>query len=196
MTPTLMLTLQYSMGIVFAAAVIPKLLRRDQFMSSLEIQGILPAQLLRVGSWVLIAFEGGLATLHMVGLWLEWVTAAAVATIALFLVIVATQLAKGKRPACLCFDTSGDERMSQRTIMRLTLLLAAEVLLFVHVTESARPQTIELGFDQQILAFGQSFLAVTLAAWSFQSRALVMLVSRTIPRTTPLAIVPGHLEAS
>jgi len=122
--------LQLGLGVVFSVAAVPKLRRPTDFARTVAGYKLLPSRLIAVATTGLIAVESFLAIAFLSG-WMRGVALPlAMFILVVFAIGVAINLRRGKRIACGCFG-SGGEPISARSLVRLSILLTAVVLLAV-----------------------------------------------------------------
>lgn len=123
-----------TIGAVFLWAAAGKLVHPVRFAEGLAAYVTLPSAALNALAAVLISLELALGVSHATGWLLAGGIPLALATLILFAVLVQRRLSQGEAGPCLCFGTTDDsERISQRTIARLGLLIIGDVLLLGYI---------------------------------------------------------------
>jgi hypothetical protein len=187
-------SLQVTVGLVFAAAVVPKLTRPGVFAATVAAYKIVPAQTARWLAPVIMAAEAFIAIALVTG----WVAGAALhgalVLVLLFSGAVAWSLWRGRRIACGCFGGPGEE-ISGRSLIRLALLLGATVVLLVLSYAGAQvPVTLRslgaepaatLAYLVDVGAMSAAFVAVAMWALSAkQTYPAIAAITRGTVRTT------------
>jgi hypothetical protein len=122
--------LQLALGFVFLLGATSKLRQPSAFARTVGRYRLLPSGLARPAALGLIALESFLAVSLLTGWGLELALPVAVASLLMFSAAVAVNLRRGRQIPCGCFGDSS-ELLSVRTLVRLSMLLAAAVVLLV-----------------------------------------------------------------
>lgn len=121
---------QLGLGVVFLVAAVPKLRHPATFARTVAGYRLVPRHLIPAATAGLIAVESFLAIAFLSG----WMRAVAIPLAMFILVVFAAgvtiNLRRGQRIACGCFG-SGEEPISARSLVRLSFLFTAVVLLAV-----------------------------------------------------------------
>lgn len=118
---------QLSVGIVFLAAVIPKVHHPRAFVRNVGAYRLLPEPLTVPVALCVVAMESFL-TLTLLTSWMVRVALPLAALLlTAFSIAIAMNLHRGRRIRCGCFGGES-ERISTRSLVRLALLLVAVVL--------------------------------------------------------------------
>lgn len=123
-----------ALGVIFIWAAAGKLVNPIRFADGLADYTTLPTPALYILAATLISLELALGLSHATGQFLDGGIPLALATLIVFAVLVRRRLSQGRPGPCLCFGTTDDsELISSRTIARLGILIAGEVLLLGHI---------------------------------------------------------------
>lgn len=129
-----LIVLRLALGVVFMWAAVGKLLHPARFAAGLGAYAALPTPALAALAAILILLELFLGVSHLSGWLLREGIILALATLILFAAVVRWRLSDGRTGPCLCFNVDDDsEQISQRTIARLGLLIAGEILLIANI---------------------------------------------------------------
>jgi hypothetical protein len=123
------LSVQLALGLVFLLSALGKALNPAGFARGVKEFQILPGSLAYIAGLLLIPLEMFLAVSHLTGWLLGLGVLIGLATIASFVVAVSINLKRGRALPCYCFSGQGGETLSGRTVARLLLLFAGELLL-------------------------------------------------------------------
>lgn len=126
MTEGLRLVAQLALGIVFALSTAGKLADPRGFARGVADYRVLPPAASRVFAYALIPLEAFLAVGHLTGWGLSLAAPLGLAALACFAAAVGINLYRDRGVPCHCFG--GGETISGRTLGRLGLLAAAELL--------------------------------------------------------------------
>jgi len=175
------LVLQLAIGLVFLLSACGKLLNPHGFARGVMDYQVLPNSLAYGVGLVLIPVEVLLAVSHLSGWLLAFAVPLALAILASFAAAVAVNLRRRRVLPCYCFGDHGGETISRRSLIRLLLLVAGELLLLANPTLFATSQLVYphrlAGFsDLGLVLFWAIFLLVA-GLW-FLSIADVMEVLR------------------
>jgi hypothetical protein len=187
-------SLQVAVGVVFAAAVVPKLTRPGVFAATVAAYKIVPAPAARWLAAMIMAAEAFIAIALVTGWGAAVALHVALVLILLFSGAVAWSLWQGRRIACGCFGSAGEE-ISGRSLTRLALLLGATVALLVTSYAWAQaPVTLSslraepaatLAYLVDVAAMASAFLAVAVWALSAkQTYSVLATLARGTVRTT------------
>jgi len=122
-------------------------------------------------------------------------SAAGTALLAAFTVLIAANLARGRRPSCACFGAlSADAAISGRTLMRNGVLLAASVTVSVATLLSGdcRAGCYDAAGGQQLLIGAGVVLAIAVAAGLVLIHSLTRMVGRLTQRVRDLEAALGR----
>lgn len=195
------LVAQFALGLVFLLSASGKLLRPAAFARGVTEYRILPESLGFGFGLLLIPVELLLAVSHLTGWQLALAAPAGLAALASFAVAVAVNLGRGRVLPCYCFGGRGGETISARTMARLLLLLAAELLV---LTDPALFRTSQFVYPGRaanlselgLLFFWATFLLVA-GLWLLSVTDLMELL-RPCPtcgsRTAKAEADPGRRE--
>lgn len=174
--------LQLSLGIVFMLAAIPKLHHPAAFTRTLQDYELVPRAITRALAASVVAIEAFLAVAFLTG----WMTAIAVPLAASVLLVfsaaVAVNLQRGRRVACGCFG-GASERISLRSLVRLSMLLSALLLLAAMPTS---PVTVDALIDEGRSAFAYLVQMGSVAAF-------LIIVAVWLLNLPELFFTPRHL---
>jgi putative oxidoreductase len=173
------LAIRLALGIVFAAAGLAKLRDVGGFIQTVRDYAVLPDRAAAVVAPLVIATELGIAVCLLGGVMVTVALIAALLCLTAFLVAVVVNLHRKRVISCGCFG-GGSETISLATVARLTVLIAATLLLAiasvrgvqqVRLVEIWRGGWSGLAFALDVLALS-SFLALT-AMWLLHAHLLV-----------------------
>jgi hypothetical protein len=174
------LVVQLAVGLVFLLSASGKLLRPAEFARGVADYQILPESLSFGVGLMLIPVEIFLASAHLSG-WLLWAAVPlGLATLASFAIAVGVNLKRGRALPCHCFGGQGGETISGRTLARLLLLCAGELLLFVDPAPSGRltyPDRVD-SFAELGLALFWATLLLIAGLWLLSTPEVVALLRR------------------
>jgi hypothetical protein len=122
--------LQLCLGIVFAMAAVPKIRHPARAVRTVAHYQLAPGRMAPALTAVLVATESFLAVAFLSGWRGGIVLPLAMVTFVAFTVAVTINLRRGRRIACGCFS-DGRERISARSLVRLSIFLAAVISLSV-----------------------------------------------------------------
>ena len=128
MLDELRLILQLAVGIVFLLSASGKLSHPTTFARGVKEYKLLPDSLAFGVGLLLIPLEILLGISHVLGWLLAYTAPLAVATLVSFAIAVGVNLKRGRVLSCYCFGGKGGEQISKRTLGRLGLLIAAELI--------------------------------------------------------------------
>lgn len=129
----MVLLVQLALGLLFALSFLAKLRAPRAFLDGVERYGILPPKAAHAAGAALIATEGFLACAHLSGWLLVPASLLGLATLAVFLAAVGVNLKRRRKVPCFCFDSAGGEEISARTLVRLLLMAAGELLVIAGI---------------------------------------------------------------
>jgi hypothetical protein len=175
-------SVQLGIGIVFLLSAIPKLRQPHAFVQSVAEYKILPTLVARGFGLLLIPLEAFLAIAFLTG----WMTNLAIPLGAMliiaFLVAVGVNLRRRRRIACGCFGNAR-EQISFRTVVRLCLLLAAALFLFVakNILDTWLPDLTTTVVTSGMLVYVllpalQAIFLLLIAAWVLSLPELASIV--------------------
>src|ERR671925_2113741 len=141
MAPEIQLALSLALGLVFACSASSKLAAPRRFLHGVVEYRVLPSSISSFVGALLIPVEAALAVCHVSGRGLSIAVPAAIAVLFAFVIAAGAQLSRGRQSPCYCFDVTGEELVSGRTLARLSLLLAAEALLLARVLRARNVAT-------------------------------------------------------
>jgi hypothetical protein len=165
---------QLALGVVFLVSSTAKLLDFAGFREGLAAYEILPPSMVSLATFAVTGLECALAIAHLTGFSLDVATRIGLGLLAIFSVVVAINLRRGRELPCYCFGEKGDA-ISGATLARLALLGAGELYLLaghrpVHPWGVALP---EFGY-----ALFWAVLTLTAATWLFQSMEVLEVIRR------------------
>jgi putative oxidoreductase len=181
--PLIAHALQLGLGGVLLAAVVPKLRRPAGFARTVRGYGLLPPALAPAVAAVLIVVESFLALALLTGSFPAAAAPLAIATLLVFIAAVGINLQRGRRVPCGCFGETS-EALSARSVARLSLLLAAAVLLALLGAAGAGPLTVDrlvaggwAGLADGAQAAALAAFLLMLGVWALNLPELVALLS-------------------
>ena len=134
MLDELRLIVQLAIGIVFLLSASSKVLHPATFARGVRAYKLLPDSLAFVVGLLLIPIEIILGISHLVGWLLSYMAPLALATLISFAIAVSVNLKRGRVLPCYCFGGQGGEQITKRTLARLGLLIAGELIVFAGAT--------------------------------------------------------------
>jgi hypothetical protein len=177
-------------GTVFLFSAAGKLRDPRSFARGIEDYEILPTRVVTGASLIIIAVEGWLAVSHLMVWWLRLAVPVGVGMFASFTVAVAVNLLRGRALPCYCFDTTGGESISVRTLARLLLLLSTELFLLANASLFTRNQIVDEQIhpliDPGLAWFWAMFLLVAFS-WLFTLPELAELLRPSKTRVVQAA---------
>lgn len=120
--------LQLAVGAVLIASFFSKVRAFSRFEEAVAEYAIVPARLVKGGAAIVVCAEGILGLALMTGTGGIFTIALTAFLFTVFGAAVAINLRRGRLVPCGCFGDK-DERISMRTLVRLTLLISVVVLL-------------------------------------------------------------------
>jgi methylamine utilization protein MauE len=164
----LCLIARLTIGTVFLLSAAGKLRAPRSFAHAIEDYEILPGRMVAGASIFIIVVESWLAIAHLLGWWLRLAVPVGLGIIASFTVAVAINLRRGRTLPCYCFDATGGESISRRTLARLLLLLSTEVFLLANPNLFPTNRILHeyRGVELGLAFFWATFLMVVLS-WIF-----------------------------
>ena len=163
------------LAVVLGAAAISKLRSRRDTRAAATGLGI-PDRLTGVVAAALAPIELIVSVLLVPGVSAYWAALAALALVAAFTALVATNLKRGNHPPCACFGASSDEPISTKTLLRNVVLLvvaAAPVL----AGPSANRGLVAWATEQVSAAGADAALAAIALVSVVQAAAVAVLYS-------------------
>jgi hypothetical protein len=176
------LVAQLALGIVFALSAVGKLRDPTGFTRGVADYQILPVWLAHPVGFLIIGLEVCLAIAHLTG----WLVADAAplgfGMLMSFGVAVGVNLRRGRALPCHCFGSQNGESISARTLGRLVLLLACELLVLSDPSLFVSNQLIYPGrfvsISQLALAFFWATFLLMVGSWILSVRDLMDLFRR------------------
>ncbi len=172
----LALILELGIGVLFAVSAIAKALRPREFADGVREYGLLPDLSTLPVALLIILTEAAIAVSHIAGLMLKQGILAAVVFLLAALTAVSVALHRGLSVKCLCFGAASAEPVSRVVVVRVCLLLGAEVLLYVGIMAADAPTRFaDLDVLDQMLAGACSILLLILINWTSRVSDVVAL---------------------
>lgn len=168
--------LQLAIGLVFLWSTVGKLRDRRAFLRGLADYEILPDRFLNHVGHSVILLEAAVALSHLTGWNLDTMSLAAIVLLSSFMYAVAVALMRKKVVSCLCFSSAG-EVASKRTVVRLGILLAAEMLLWSHLRYGSATLNETSGRDL-VVALVCAAVALVLISWILVLPAILALLRK------------------
>ncbi|MGI8589094.1 MAG: MauE/DoxX family redox-associated membrane protein [Chloroflexia bacterium] len=176
------LATRFSLGIVFLFSALPKLRHPLVFARNVVAYEILPAKVANVFAFMLIPLEAFLAIAFFTGWLTDLALPVATAVLMSFLIAVGINLRRGRKISCGCFENAS-ERISNRTLVRLLLLLSGVLLSVVlrNIGGSALPSfgavTVDASVAVNLLLSALLAVCIILVGmWILSLPELVFLV--------------------
>lgn len=159
------LVVQLAIGMVFLFSTPGKLMDLKGFARGLGEYRIVPESLVAFVAMTVIVAEIFLAVSHLTGWLLRIAVPVGLVILLIFSMAVAVNLKRGQELRCYCFGASDREMISGRTLARLLLLLAGEVILITDANLFTANRIIRLdGIDSvahfSLALFWAAFLLV------------------------------------
>ena len=192
MTERLYYALQLALGAVFFLAALPKLRKPRRFARVVAVQGVVPAGVAPMVAWGVVALETAVASALLTG-WLV-APAAVVATflLAAFAVTTAVNLRRRRVVPCGCFGSAA-EMISVRSLVRLGLLLGADVVLVALWATGTEPVTLasiaRRGSQGAAYFFEVASVSVALmlvGLWALHLPEIIAVFRRIVPAPNPI----------
>src|SRR6266536_2519110 len=127
---------QSAIGIVFLISVVGKLKDPRMFAPAIEDYEIIPEQASLIASVLIMAAEVGLSIAHLAGFFVKSAALLGCGLFISFAVSVTINLRRRRTLPCYCFDTRGGSPISGRTLLRLCVLICAELFLVLQPTST------------------------------------------------------------
>jgi methylamine utilization protein MauE len=176
----LVIVLRLAVGVVFAWSTAAKLGHPMRFVRGVAEYRLLPRGVSYLVGAVLIPAEGAIAAAHLTGSYLPFAIPMCLALLAAFMAAAAVQLLRGRPSPCFCFDTAGDELISGRTIIRLSLLMACEGVLLAPLSNPGidRARMLAAVYSPRDGLLALAWVAIVLSAgrWIVQSQDVTDLL--------------------
>lgn len=153
------LVVQLAVGLVFLLSVNGKLMNPLGFARGVIEYRILPDRVSYLAGLLLIPTEILLAATHLTGWLLSFGVLSGIAVLTCFMTGVAINLRRGRLLPCHCFGASKGDVISGRTLARLALLMAGELLLLAGVDFSMANNPVTLDQFRDVSEFGSAFLS-------------------------------------
>jgi len=141
----LLLIAQFTVGTVFLLSVASKLTHHRAFARAIEDYEIVPEPMALSLSVSIILIETWLGVTHFAGWWLRVAAPLGIGVFITFAVAVAINLRRGRVLPCYCFDASGGEPISDRTLLRLVLLIFIEAFLMANPSQLSTYSAVSAG---------------------------------------------------
>jgi hypothetical protein len=194
MIESLLLLVQLSLGLVFLAAFVTKVRAPAAFLRGVAEHEILPPPLARAAGALLIPTEGFLGLAHLTGWMLIPALFLGLATLSAFALAVGVNLRRRRDLPCHCFGSGNGERISGKTLARLSLMLGGELAVLAglglapetlhHWVFPARLQSASELVHTALLCV----LLLTVSAWLLRALDLWSLFeSEPCPLCSPLS---------
>jgi hypothetical protein len=116
------------MALVFGASAAAKVRHPLKFAAGVGSYGLLPQRASFGAATLLITLESALALCHVAGQLMPAAAYVALGLLCGFFALALAALRGGHSRPCFCFDTSGREHTSPRSVARLALLAACELV--------------------------------------------------------------------
>ncbi len=169
------LVLQLAVGLVFLASTLGKLRYPRAFARGVADYELIPEAAAYVLSWTLIPVEAFIAIAHLSGQWLPIAAPLGLITLLLFTAAVGINLARGRGLPCYCFGGRGSDTISWRSMVRLLLLIGAELVIILAIRSGPVPPSSPR--DLVIATFWAVALMLG-ALWILSLDDLVQLMKR------------------
>jgi methylamine utilization protein MauE len=175
----MLLVAQLAVGLVFLPSASGKLQNPVGFAQGVSEYRILPSYLAFGVGMLLIPLEFFLGVSHLTGWLLAYTVPMGLATLASFAVAVAVNLRRGRSLPCYCFGSQDRERISGRTLARLLLLFACELLLLLDAglfkaSPLVYPDRIHSFHDLALASFWAIFLLIA-GSWLLSAPEVIEL---------------------
>jgi Methylamine utilisation protein MauE len=183
---------QLAAGAVFVTSLVPKLRHPRRFAAIVADYELLPRRAAAALAWPVIALEGFLAVSFLTGWAMTVALVVGAGLVAAFVGATWINLMRGREIECGCFGAT-DERISQRSLVRQGLLLAALAALAAMVA-TAHASAVTPGWldgrggevgGYLLSIAGASAALLALSAWVLDAQKLRELTARPPPRPQP-----------
>lgn len=166
MSSEAVLVVQLAVGLVFLQAGVGKLRQFRHFVQDLSAYNVLPEAMAAPAGLILVILEMIIAVAHLSGSLLTWAVPLTLCVLGAFLTVVLVVLKRGTAVSCLCFGSAEGEPVSIRTVIRLGVLLAAEIgVLITGSSDADWLVPTEMGLGDLALAIACAGLALVLFFW-------------------------------
>jgi hypothetical protein len=175
---SLFLPVQLGIGLIFLAAVTPKVLKPRLFAQGISEYGIVPRRVAYGVAFALIPLELVVAVAHLTGWLMSLAVPVTLGMLAVFLFAVLSNLLRGRAIPCHCFGGHAREVISERTVVRLLFLIAGELMLIersVLVANSAYHYGVG-SWVSRGLAFGWAILLLLIGIWLVNSPVVITVL--------------------
>jgi hypothetical protein len=182
-----LIVLRLVVACVFLVAVAGKLRLPRRFAEQLTVYVRGSARTRQGLAWSVIAVELLLAVSYGLGTYPAATTGAGLLTTGVFALLVGRRLRRGDGGPCLCFGSSDADTIGPRTLVRLGLLAAAQVVLAGALVAGSAGGDPE-GWSWAAVpadpsrALVWAIAATSAAAWVFRSTELAELLGVFAPR--------------
>lgn len=163
-----------TLGIVFAVATLQKGRNWRQFAAAIDDYALLPAPLVVPTTVAVLLTEAALAVLHLASSIAWWTPALGLALCAVFAWAQLLRRLTNPGAPCYCFGAHDQEPVGWRSILRLSVVAAAEAALLVLVRQAPHQFTALDWIGHYVLAC----LTFALAWWLLHADAAWQLISR------------------
>ncbi len=178
------LVVQLAVGLVFLLSASAKLTAPTSFARGVAAYDILPEALATVFGLLLIPIEVFVAVSHLTGWLLNLAAPLGLIVLAGFAVAVTINLRRGRALPCYCFGSQTGEKISGRTLARLLLLIAGEVMVLAQfglsqTSQLTYPDRVARVTDLGLLVFWSTFLLIS-GFWLLSAPEVVALVRNCV----------------
>jgi hypothetical protein len=133
MNPYSLSVIQLALGAFLVFSSLGKVTHYSGFLRGVQEYDILPIALAKVFGIFVMIFELALAISHLTGLALSFMAQCGAILFFLFLVAIVVNLMRREQLPCYCLGTSEGEMISRKSVVRLVIMIGAEILLVRHV---------------------------------------------------------------
>ena len=147
----ILLAVQIAIGLVFLLSAFGKLMNPRGFAAGVTEYRILSRSVAFIAGLMLIPLEIFIGLSHLSGWFMQLAIPLGLATLATFMIAVGINLKRGSILPCYCFGGGDGEVISVQTLLRLILLVAAELLV---LAGSGWSGVVRLTYPDQVSSFG------------------------------------------
>lgn len=151
-----------AVALVFGYAALAKLFGIRAFVAGIRDYRIVPGRMAPVVAGVLILSESGIAVTHFARISLSLAVPATTVVLSVFLIMTALDKVRGTKRPCLCFGANGEDAIDNFALLRICLLLSAELTLYSYLLFN---DGAIAAANSSIASISAAALAVMLTTW-------------------------------
>lgn len=172
------LAVRLSVGCVFLWAALTKLMRPMAFAEGVIQYGILPPRLSFIGAFVVMALELAVGIAHLGGWFVVRSAEVGLLVLVTFLIVVCRQLVTGRVAPCYCFGSGGGDVLSGRSVARLILMCAGELVVVLTNNVAGGSMASIMRSDRRedlLLTLTASVVICVMSAWGLNAKEFLCL---------------------